>query len=252
MNSPGCATSDTHVYKMRDAPRMATVLQFVDTPDNPAPDRDQTGQVPQAITFDCEMGYTALGLELIRLTAVSWPSGHEIMDILVQPKGTILDFNSRFSGVFAEHFKAAIPWKPGMPLCPDRTTKGSPLPLPIVPSPEAARGILCSFIRPTTPLIGHALENDLNSVRLCHPAVIDTVALFPHPMGLPIRYGLKQLASTHLKRAIQTAGASGHDSLEDARATGDLVRVKVTERWRGLKGKGGRFDGDDLVGPSGK
>ncbi|GAM87922.1 hypothetical protein ANO11243_059500 [Dothideomycetidae sp. 11243] len=240
MNSPGCSSAESHVYKMNEPARLASVVQYIDTPDNPNPAKLSGGRRVAAITFDCEMGYTALGLELIRLTAVAWPSNEELIDILVQPKGTILDFNSRFSGVFAETFRSAVQWTENTRPLPMQNSGGgdSLSPLPIVSSPEVARKILCSYITPDTPLIGHALENDLNSVRLCHRKVVDTVALYPHPRGLPIRHSLRQLAFEHLGRHIQTAGAAGHDSLEDARATGDLVRVKAAKKWTEMKTKG--------------
>lgn len=254
LNAPGCTTSDSHVFKMVEPARMASVMQFVHTPENAQPKKDPKGRPVKAVTFDCEMGYTVYGLELIRLTAVTWPDGEELIDVLVQPKGTILDFNTRFSGVDAETFKQATTWTSDMPPLPinDDTTLWSQdkkPKLPLVPGPELARAIFCSYITPSTPLIGHALENDMNSIRLCHPVIVDTIALYPHPKGLPIRYGLKQLTLTYLGRDIQTGGAAGHDSLEDARATGDLVRVKVGKTWEGMEKKGWRWNGEELVGP---
>ncbi|PNS16417.1 hypothetical protein CAC42_151 [Sphaceloma murrayae] len=255
LNAPGCTSSESHVYKLVEPARMASVIKFVETPHNPEPRLDPKGRPVKAVTFDCEMGYTVYGLELIRLTAVTWPDGGELIDVLVQPKGTILDFNTRFSGVDADDFKQAGTWTSdipplpirGHPALPEHTKKAR---LPLVPDPESARAILCSYITPETPLLGHALENDMNSVRLCHPTIVDTIALFPHPKGLPIRYGLKQLTLMHLGRDIQTGGAAGHDSLEDARATGDLVRVKVGKTWADMQKKGWTWKGDELIEPN--
>jgi DNA polymerase III epsilon subunit-like protein len=96
-----------------------------------------------------------------------------------------------------------------------------------VASPEAARELLFGYLRPETPLIGHAIDNDLNVCRIIHPFIVDTVLLYPHPRGLPFRYGLKFLSQKYLSRGIQTGGEAGHDSKEDAVATGDLVRKMV-------------------------
>ncbi|KAI5201657.1 hypothetical protein E4T39_05158 [Aureobasidium subglaciale] len=248
--TPGCTQCDTHVFKVSEGKRLASIMPFINTPDNSRPTKGPNGQPPHAVTFDCEMGYTVCGLELIRLTAVSWPEGHCLVDVLVRPQGTILDLNTRWSGVTADMFSSAIPYEdkvamdallppppPGSsaPAPTDDSTNG---PLPIVSSPAAARDLLCSYLTPSTPLIGHGIENDLNSVRLCHPTIIDTIILFPHPRGLPYRFGLKMLTKRHLGRDIQMGGASGHDSLEDARATGDLVRFAVGQRLKRLQREG--------------
>ncbi|SMR42066.1 unnamed protein product [Zymoseptoria tritici ST99CH_1E4] len=243
---PGCTTSEDHVFKTTSAGRLAAILPFINTPDNPAPAKDKHGRTPPAVTFDCEMGYTTYGLELIRLTAVSWPSGEQLLDILVRPLGAIIDLNSRFSGVFPEHFQNAIPyeeWKESPPSNSDPTI------LPIVDHPRRARELLCSFLTPTTPLMGHAIDNDLNTVRLCHPTIVDTIVCFPHPRGLPFRFGLRMLTQRHLGRSIQTGGDRGHDSLEDARATGDLVRVKVGQKWKMMQSAGWTLSNSQLVPP---
>ena len=226
--SAGCTKSETHVFKISEAKRLAAILQFQTTPRQP-----DKGSLPP-VCFDCEMGYTTLGLELIRLTAVSWPEGRKILDILVRPIGEILDLNSRYSGVRPEHFANAIPYgstpKKGQ-------SKGQVL--EVVDSPSIARSLLFRFLQPDTPLIGHSIENDLNACRIIHPTIIDTALLYPHPRGLPLRFGLRALTKQYLERTIQAGGGSeGHDSMEDARATGDLVRIKVRDLWNKLKREG--------------
>lgn len=223
--SAGCTKAEHHAFKVSDPKRLAAVLQFEETPSH-----DDT-RSKNPVTFDCEMGYTTLGIELIRLTALSWPQGDPLVDVLVKPIGEILDLNSRYSGVFPEHFANAIPYaKP-----PKEIGEGK---MQVVDSPAAARSLLFDLIDPSTPLIGHAIDNDLNVVRIIHPTIIDTVLLYPHPRGLPIRYSLKYLSKLHLERDIQMGGDKGHDSKEDALATGDLVRVKVVEKVKALKRDG--------------
>lgn len=259
--TPGCTHCETHVFKVSEGKRLASILPFISTPENSKPAKGPDGKPPNAVTFDCEMGYTVFGLELIRLTAVSWPEGHSLLDVLVRPQGTILDLNTRWSGVTAEMYSSAVPYEEKLamdsllpPPPPGRSTSLSldtPAsgPLPIVPGPAAARDLLCSFLTPTTPLIGHGIENDLNSTRLCHPTIIDTIILFPHPRGLPYRFGLKMLTKRHLGRDIQMGGASGHDSLEDARATGDLVRFAVGQRFKRLQREGWTLNDGVLMPP---
>lgn len=222
--STGCTSSDTHVFKISEAKRLALVMPFMETPPNLSIQSDN------AVCFDCEMGYTTQGMELIRLTAVSWPDGSKLVDVLVRPLGEILDLNSRYSGVWPKDFASATPHSASAAITADH--------LQLVDSPSAARALLFSHLTPTTPLIGHALENDLNAIRIIHPCIIDSVVLYPHPRGLPLRLGLKTLLKKHLERDIQMGGALGHDSAEDARAAGELVRLKISEVWKEMKRAG--------------
>ncbi|KAF2102740.1 hypothetical protein NA57DRAFT_63573 [Rhizodiscina lignyota] len=251
--STGCTTAPTHVFKKSGPKGLAAVLPFEATPPNP----NAGPQDP--VCFDCEMAYTCYGLELIRVTAVTWPQGALLLDVLVRPLGQILDFNSRFSGVFPDHFLNAeefdiSAWvakraaERDTDVSSDQNTEES---LKIVASPAVARSVLTSMISPDTPLIGHGLENDLNAIRLIHPTIVDTVFLFPHPRGLPYRNALRNLTSQHLGRSIQVAGAAGHDSLEDAKATGDLVRFKVKKDWSWMQQKGWTLEDGQFIQPDG-
>ncbi|KAJ4267678.1 RNA exonuclease 3 [Fusarium torreyae] len=255
-DSVGCFTRDHHVFKTSDPKRLASVLNYAETPENPLAPTDR------AVAFDCEMGYTVFGMELIRLTATSWPSGEELLDVLVRPLGEILDLNSRYSGVWPEDLAQAESWstddstKPVKSGNDDISDDGELKPkkkqLKIVSSPEVARDLLFSLISPSTPLIGHGLENDLNSVRIVHPTLIDTVLLFPHKAGLPYRYSLKMLMDTQLNRKIQQETGPkmlGHDSAEDARAAGDLVRLKIRNLWMDMQRKGWKLADGSFMAP---
>ncbi|KAF4873520.1 RNA exonuclease 3 [Colletotrichum siamense] len=256
-DSAGCYTVPHHVFKASDPKRLATVLNFAETPANPNVPSDR------AVAFDCEMCYTVYGLELVRLTATAWPTGEELLDVLVQPVGEILDLNSRYSGVWPEDMANAAPWSakeedPTPAQAKKMANNNNKKPkktMKIVSSPLVARDLLFSLISPNTPLIGHGLENDLNAVRIVHPTLIDTVLLFPHKYGLPYRQGLKMLMENLLNRKIQveTAGkVQGHDSAEDARAAGDLVRLKLSEEWKSMKIKGWKLVNNEFVAPGGK
>lgn len=232
--SSGCHTSEAgHVWKTSDPKRLALLWNFVETPPNESPD------VKRAVAFDCEMGYTVHGMELIRLTATSWPDGAELIDVLVQPIGEVLDLNSRYSGVFPSDLADALPWDTNVEAQPQQVD-GRKI-LRKVPSPQAARDLLFSVISPDTILIGHGLENDLNAMRIVHPKIIDTILLYPHKRGLPVRMSLKALMEVHLRRKIQTSMEGGHDSAEDARAAGDLVRFRLQKKWNSMLSEGWRF-----------
>ena len=243
--SSGCTKADSHVFKVSETKRLASVLQFETTPRQP-----EKGPL-EPVCVDCEMGYTSMGMELIRLTAVSWPEGRDLLDVLVRPIGEMLDFNSRFSGVYQKHYIDAKPYGTPVSTADLPTKEGtdrSQPPLQLVKSPAEARDLLFKLLQPETPLIGHAIDNDLNVCRIIHPTIIDTVLLYPHPRGLPIRNSLKSLASRHLGRDIQT-GVHGHDSREDSVTTGDLVRVKAREKWKDLNKNGWKFENGKLVPP---
>lgn len=264
-DSLGCAKGDTHVFKTTSPSRLAAVTPFVETPPNPLVPKDR------AVCFDCEMGYTVYGMELIRLTATSWPDGKELLDVLVRPIGEVLDLNSRYSGVWPEDIVNAEPWSANglstqegaeKPEDKQKEEKGgeeaaqpkAKKKMQIVSSPVVARDLLFSLISPDTPLIGHGLENDLNAVRIVHPTLIDTILLYPHRRGLPMRHGLKMLMETRLNKAIQVevdGNATGHDSAEDARAAGELVRLKVQEKWADMKSRGWSLVDGQFVAPGG-
>jgi RNA exonuclease 1 len=246
-DSSGCTKSDSHVFKISEVKRMAAVLNFQKTPGNSGK------QSAWPVCIDGEMGYTVYGLELIRLTATSWPSGDELFDVLVRPIGQILDLNSRYSGVWPTDMAEALPWSAQPP--DDSVPKepnGTKRKLRIVESPAAARTLLFSHLSPQTPIIGHGLENDLNTTRIIHPTIVDTALLFPHKAGLPYRNGLKMLMHTHLNRHIQVVvdgKMDGHDSKEDANAAGDLVRLAVGNEWRKMQKDGWTLKDGEFVPP---
>ncbi|KAJ4351304.1 RNA exonuclease 3 [Didymosphaeria variabile] len=236
VGTEGCTESDTHVYKFTDVKRMSLAMRFIETPEN-----DKV-EPHTAVCFDCEMGYTTQGFELLRLTVIDWPSHRPLIDVLVRPLGFILDLNTQWSGVTMDQFINAKPYDPANPK-PKRTD------LRIVESPYAARELFLAHVSPTTPVLGHALENDLNVIRLIHPTIVDTVILYPTKSGLPYRHSLKTLAKQFLGIDIQQGGASGHDSYEDARTTGELVRSKVGYRWKQLKYEGWTISEDGVYPP---
>lgn len=258
-DSSGCTKAENHVFKVSEVKRLASLLDFIETPENERADEEKP------ICIDGEMGYTVYGLELIRITATSWPAETPILDVLVRPFGEILDLNSRWSGVTASQLANA----PFLVRDPETNTydltqlTGTET-LHVVESPAVARKLLLQFLTPRTPIIGHGLENDLNSVRLVHPTVVDTALLFPHQAGLPYRHALRTLVSSHLGRTIQAGGGltvpaageagaedivGGHDSKEDANAAGELVRWAVRREWERMRRLGWKMVNNRLVPP---
>lgn len=230
----GCSESETHVFNDKDTKRLATIWPWTTTP-------DKAGTMAP-VSFDCEMCYTTLGMEVVRVTAISWPSNETLLDVLVRPYGEILDLNTRFSGVSRKMFAEAI--HDGELNDDHNDERGR---LRKVASPADARQRLFDLITPTTPLIGHAIDNDLNTLRIIHPFVIDTVLLYPHKNGLPYRQSLRNLAFDHLDGRRIQVGDEGHDSKEDAIATSDLVSKAARETWKLLKFQGWKIEDGTLV-----
>lgn len=86
---------------------------------------------------------------------------------------------------------------------------------------------LVELLHPRTIIIGHSLDSDLKALKLTHPYIIDTAVIYPHPRGPPLKSSLKWLAQKYLGKEIQKGhGATGHDSIEDARTCLDLVKLK--------------------------
>ncbi|PWN29582.1 hypothetical protein BDZ90DRAFT_210545, partial [Jaminaea rosea] len=198
-----------HVFKEEDVAQLHRREGFVSTQELDEQLSNEERQEAKStrleiVALDCELGYTTGGLSLTRVTLID-QGGKAIYDSLCRPRTTLVDTNLQFSGVTTAQLQD-----------------------PTIPSLPVIRQTLTHYISPTTLLVGHGLENDLRALRLLHPLLCDTALLFPHPIkGFPYRQKLKDLAYRLLGRTIQ-AGMStdGHSSLEDAKASLDLVKWK--------------------------
>ncbi|KAG5639273.1 hypothetical protein H0H81_004934 [Sphagnurus paluster] len=147
------------------------------------------------------------GMRVARVSVVDG-SGAQVFDEFVRmdPGVEVIDYITRFSGITAENLSKAV------------------LPL------TSIRRSLDKLIDANTVLIGHALDNDLKTLRIIHHKCVDTVVLFPHRMGPPFRRSLKDLVRENLNSLIQTDSTVGHSSVEDAAATLDLVRWHILNK----------------------
>ncbi|KAI7693629.1 hypothetical protein SSS_07217 [Sarcoptes scabiei] len=127
-----------------------------------------------------------------------------VFDKFVKPSNKIIDFNTQFSGLTEENFKN------------------------VNENLVDIQQELLKIITAESILIGHSLDSDFKAMKLFHTNVIDTAHLYPHKRGLPYKRSLKNLAAIFLKKIIQDS-ESGHDSLEDARAALDLVKLKLQD-----------------------
>eukprot|EP00116_Pleurobrachia_bachei_P011564 sb/3471826/ len=155
-------------------------------------------RAPSVWGLDCEMVYTADGMELARMTVVDH-KGDTSIDMLVVPTARVLDYNTRYSGVTEKSLskvKAKL---------------------------FDAQKALYKLITVDCILVGHSLESDLHALQMIHRNVVDTSLVY---YGGGYKRGLATLSAECLGRIIQSADA-GHDSTEDAVAALDLMKHKL-------------------------
>ncbi|KAK8783770.1 hypothetical protein V5799_009864 [Amblyomma americanum] len=213
-DEPGCQRSEYHVCAQgargeRDAPARG----FVRT-------RPRHGVAGGVFALDCEMCFTIRGLEVAKVSVVG-ANGATVYDSYVRPGSPVLDYNTAFSGVTADHLRNV------------RTTL------------QDVQAVLLRLFTASTVLVGHGLENDLRGLKILHDTVVDTAVVFPHHRGLPFRRSLRSLVGAYLNREVQQDGVRGHDSVEDARACMELILWKAARdqklRERRNRGAGGRL-----------
>ena len=152
------------------------------------PDTFKPGKILEVAALDCEMIYTTGGMRVARVSVVDgdgkevfdeyvkMDEGVNVVSVFLLPSLIIVlsmlrrDFNTRFSGI-----------------TPDTYSTSALKPLADI------RRSLDELISSETILIGHALENDLKTLRMIHPRNVDTAVVFRHPAGAPYRRALRDL-----------------------------------------------------------
>ena len=189
--SKGCEVAGAHVWcdplPAISGPRRSYVrIRPAEMPTN----------YPSVYAIDCEVIYTTFGLEVAKVTVVDI-DGLIVYDTYVIPEHPVVDYNTRSSGVTAEHIQSA------------RTFISD------------VQDYLSGFIFSDTILIGHGIQDYLRLLRLMHDNIIDTSVCFHNSHGIP--YGsLPTLVKRILGRDKQT------DSYVDAQAIMDLMLYRVT------------------------
>uniref|UniRef100_A0A7S3PWV8 Exonuclease domain-containing protein n=1 Tax=Chaetoceros debilis TaxID=122233 RepID=A0A7S3PWV8_9STRA len=156
----------------------------------------------KVFSIDCEMVRTKERFEVARVTLLEYFPSEEnsegyrvVLDKLVLPKNSIVDYVTEYSGITA-------------PMLQGVTT-----------TLEQIQVALLSIICKDDIIIGQSLENDFRVLRLAHMKVIDTAMLF-RTNGR--KHSLKHLSACLLKRNIQNS-SNGHCSEEDAAAALSLA-----------------------------
>ncbi|KAF7880162.1 uncharacterized protein EAF01_012057 [Botrytis porri] len=160
-----------------------------------------------AVVIDCEMAGVASdnGGEPILLCAVDFVSGAVILNHLIYPKERINDMRSSIHGISINTLNEAA-------------SRGQAL-----DGWEEARSKLWELIDANTILIGHALENDLDALRIIHPRIVDSAILAKKEVGFNRNWGLSTMCSEILKLEIRKNKGAIHDCLEDVLATREVV-----------------------------
>jgi RNA exonuclease 1 len=175
------------------------------TPTLPPSSQIQAGSITSGLevyALDCEMVLTTDEVySLARISVLDW-SGTTVLDSFVKPSLPVKNYFTQYSGITPA-------------LLSNVTTTLADI-----------QSKLLSLLTPSTILLGHSLESDLNALKLTHPFIIDTSLIYPHPRGPPLRSSLKFLTQKYLRREIQVSNEKGHNSVEDALAVLDLVKLK--------------------------
>ncbi|BGP08277.1 RNA exonuclease 3 [Rhodotorula toruloides] len=206
VGAPPCQVGP-HVFKDEDPAVLHSRVPFITSASlRQTASLDHPSSV-DICALDCELVYTTAGMSLARVTVLS-STGSILLDEHIRPPTgvTILDLNTRFSGVQDEDLEKAV--------------------LDV----NGVRKALAQFVDEKTVFVGHGLENDLKALRLVHTRVIDTAILFPHPNGGTWRHSLRNLTKDILKKFIQEGDPTiGHSARDDAEAALELVRWKVKQ-----------------------
>lgn len=144
---------------------------------------------------------------VILLCAADYLTGETLINSLVSPTEKVVDWRTKYSGVT----RSAM----AMAEAQCQTLKGW----------QGARYELWRYIDADTVLVGHALQHDLDVLRIIHTNVVDSAILTKNALGPESRrrWGLKTLCYEFLGIEIQNKGRKGHDCWEDALAAREVV-----------------------------
>ncbi|KAH9411910.1 hypothetical protein HK407_02g03550 [Ordospora pajunii] len=153
------------------------------------------------LALDVEKVKTSQGKELGRVSLVDG-SGKVIYDKIIKPRRGVIDYLTKYSGLTKEIVDKGI-------------------------DAEICKEEVLGLIGVNTIIVGHGIENDLESLQLYHSKIIDTAHLFSSPEGRKI--SLDELSKKYLKKSIHS---STHDSTVDALTCLELLSIKIQHVFR--------------------
>lgn len=160
-----------------------------------------------AVALDCEMaGVTGGASEAILLCVTDYITGGVLLNRYVCPQESITQMRTPIHGISKSTLGDAI--RQG------QTLSGW----------KGARSELWKYIDSNTIIVGHALEHDLDALRMIHPRIVDSGILSRKAVGIHrIRWGLHTLCSELVNVEIRNNEGAIHDCLEDVLATREVV-----------------------------
>lgn len=151
--------------------------------------------------LDCEFCNVGSEKVLTRICLIE-EDGSVILDQLVKPSQEITDYKTEYSGITREMLER------------------------VTTTLDEVQATLLTTISSLDILVGHSLDSDLRVLKISHSRIIDTAILYEHAQGPPRRPLLRWLAQKYLNREIQNSSL-GHHPEEDARASVDLMKLKL-------------------------
>ncbi|CAN0443759.1 unnamed protein product, partial [Discosporangium mesarthrocarpum] len=131
------------------------------------------------------------GKELLRLSIVEGTTGKRLLDTLVRPTNAVVAWRTDIHGVAPEHMEG------------------------VTFSLRHAQAAMARLCCKETVIIGHALNNDLEALKMSHRRVIDTSFLF-EVKGMEGTGSTPSLRDV-FKGILGKTMSQEHDSVTDAR-----------------------------------
>ncbi|KAF6202563.1 hypothetical protein GE061_002961 [Apolygus lucorum] len=172
---------------------------------------------------DCEMCETCKGSELTRISIIN-EDFEVVYESLVKPHNPITNYLTQYSGITPE-------------LLENEWTRL-----------EDVQNDLRNLLPADVILAGHSVGNDLLAMKMFHPYVIDTSAIFNFSGVRGRKTKLKTLVAELLFERIQDGGKDGHDSVEDAASCLKLIKAKLARyyEWSDAVLEGKRSEKDSV------
>ncbi|KAL1955233.1 hypothetical protein VTO42DRAFT_8892 [Malbranchea cinnamomea] len=157
--SEPCSGAKEHIPLKYSPGELERLWAFHRTPME-RPFDEKTSEIRRAVAIDCEMGTAVSGdSELIRLTVIDYFTSATLIDSLVYPDVPIRDYRTPFSGITRRDMEFA-------------RRRGT-----CIMGRDNARRAIWKYVGPDTIVVGHSVNNDLESLRWIHTVVVDTLLI---------------------------------------------------------------------------
>ncbi|KXH25593.1 RNA exonuclease [Colletotrichum nymphaeae SA-01] len=207
VSEPGCTYAPEHLVRNYPSGEIHDRHQFHKTPTHALLDLGidtvtSAQRAPRrAVAMDCEMGVAYDGeSELIRVTLVDYFTTEILLDSLVYPQVRMAHYNTRFSGVSRQDMQAA-------------RSKGKC----ITGGLANVRAAVWEWVSAETIVVGHAVHNDLASLRWIHPKVVDSLILATN-----VRAEIERLEAEEEERANKEVERAAAEAAAEAVAQGGV------------------------------